>query len=112
MKSSLKKSSTPRSGKRKRRAISPIAIDQTSPTSKAKNSKRNLNVSEKTEKGEASTQGNNFLNLPYNDSEDEEEQGADLENQFVVGHEDLPSPTPKEDQGEQVVEASSRKPRS
>ena len=28
----------------------------------------------------------------------------------MVGHEDLPSPTPKEDQGEKVAEASSSKP--
>ena len=53
-KSSSKKSSTPRSGKRKRRAISPIAIDQASPASKTNTTKRNLYFSEKTEKEEAS----------------------------------------------------------
>ena len=109
--SSSKKYSTPRSGKRKRRAISPIAVDQTSPASKTKKAKRNLDFSEKTEKEEASSQNKNVLNLPYTDSEDEEEQGADLANQVVVGHEDIPSPTPKEYQGEQVVEASYSKPK-
>ena len=98
--SSSKKSSTPRSGKRKRRAISPIAVDQTSPSSKTKKAKRNLDFSKKTEKEEASSQDKNVLNLPYIDSKDEEEQGADLANQVAVGDEDLPSPTPKDDQSQ------------
>ena len=72
-KSSSKKYSIPRSGKRKRRAISPISVDQASPTSKTKKAKRNLDFSEKTEKEEASAQDKNVLNLPYIDSEDEEE---------------------------------------
>ena len=109
--SSSKKSSTPRSGKRKRRAISPIAVDQTSPSSKPNKDKRNLDFSEKTEKEESSSQEKNVLNLPYIDSEDEEEKGADLANQVTEGHEDLPSPTPKDDQSQQVAEASSRKPK-
>ena len=54
----------------------------------------------------------NVLNLPYSDSEDEEEHGTNLADQVVVGNEDLPSPTPKEDQGEPMAEASSSKPRS
>ena len=51
-----KKSSTPRSGKRKRRGISPIASDQASPASNTKKAKRNLDFSEKTEEEEASAQ--------------------------------------------------------
>ena len=96
-KSSSKKSSTPRSGKRKRRAISPIAVDQASLAPKTKRAKRNLDFSEKTKKEEASAQEKNILNLPYSDSEDEEEHGTNLADQVAVGHEDLPSPTPKED---------------
>ena len=59
----------------------------------------NLDLGKKTEKEEASTQGKNVLNLPYIDSEDEEEQGADLANQATVGHVDLPLYTPKDDLG-------------
>ena len=70
---SSKMSSTPVSGKRKRRAISPIPVDQASPTPKTKRAKRNLNFNEKTEKEEASSQEKNVLNLPYSDYEDEEE---------------------------------------
>ena len=111
-KSSLKKYSTPRNGKRKRRAITPIAIDQASAASKTKKAKRNLDFNEKTKKEEALAQDKNVLNLPYTDSKDEEEQGTNLANQVAVGHEDVPSPTPKEDQGEPVAENSSSKPRS
>ena len=71
----------------------------------------NLDFSKKTEKEEDSSQDKNGLNLPYTDSEDEEEQGADLANQVASGHEDLPSPTRREDQGEQVAEASSNNPK-
>ena len=70
-----------------------------------------MDFSKKTKKEEASSQNKNFLNLPYTDSEDEKEQGADLENQVAAGHEDHPSPTPKNDQSQQVAEASSSKPK-
>ena len=93
-----KRSSTPKSGKRKRRAIFPIAFDQTSPSPKPNKDKRNLDFSEKTEKEESSSQDKNVLNLPHTDFEDEEEQGADIANHVAAGHEDLPSPTPKDDQ--------------
>ena len=46
-KSPAKKSNTPRSGKRKRRAISPVAAEQPPSASKAKKVKRNLDFSEK-----------------------------------------------------------------
>ena len=100
-KSSSKKSSTPRSGKRKRRDISPITIDQASPAPKTKKVKRNLDFSEKLE--EVLAPDRNILNLPYSDSEDEEEQETNLAGHFQIGHEDFPSPTPKEDQGEPVA---------
>ena len=56
-----------------------------------------LDFSEKTKNEEASTQAKNVLNLPYTDSEDEEDQGSDLANQVAVGHEDPPLSTPKDD---------------
>ena len=58
--------------------VSPILVDQASPTPKTKRAKRNLDFNEKIEKEEASTQDKNVLNLPYTDSEDEEEQGTNL----------------------------------
>ena len=108
--SSSNKSSTPRSGKRKRRAISPIIVAQASPAPKTKKEKRNLDLSEKVE--EVLALDRNILNLPYSDFEDEEEQETNLAYQFQIGKEEFPSPTPKEDQGEPVAEASSNKPRS
>ena len=71
-KSPSKNSTTPRSGKRKRRAISPVAVDEASPTLKTNKAKRNMDFSGKAE--EAQSQGKNILNLPYTDSEDEEEK--------------------------------------
>ena len=70
-KSSSKNSSTPRSGKRKRRAISPITVDQASPAPKTKKEKINLDFSEKVEG--VPTLDINILNQPYSDFEDEEE---------------------------------------
>ena len=61
---------------------------------------------------EVSAPDRNILNLPYSDSEDQEEREDNLAEQFQVGQEEFPSPTPKEDQGEQEAEASSSKPRS
>ena len=70
-------------------------MDQASPSAKTKKEKRNLDFSEKAE--EASAQDKNVLNLPYSDSEDEEEQETNLADQFQIGQEEFPSPTPKED---------------
>ena len=75
-KSSSKKSSTSRSGKRKRRAISPIIVAQASPAPKTKKAKRNLDLSEKVE--EVLALDRNILNLPYSNSEDEEEHETNL----------------------------------
>ena len=36
------------------------------------------------------------MNLPYSDSEEEREEGADLAVHVVVENEEFPSPTPKE----------------
>jgi hypothetical protein len=113
--SSSRKYSTPRSGKRKRRAISPVAVDQSSPSSKSKKDKKKLDFSKDVEKAEEPPVDKNILNLPYTDSEDEEDQVSTkkkvslAEDPVTIGYGDLPSPTPKEDQGQQIVEASSSK---
>ena len=108
-KSHSKKSTTPRSGKRKRMAISPIIVDQPSSPSKTKKAIRNLDFNKKGK--EILAQSENSLNLPYSDSEEEREEGADLAEQVVAKDEELPSPTPKEDQGEPMEKASFSKPR-
>ena len=65
-----------------------------------------------TEKGqEVTTHSGNILNLPYSDSEEEKEEGADLALQVVAEIEQLPSPSPKE-QDEPVEKASSSKPKT
>ena len=81
-KSLAKNSSTPRSGKRKRRAISPSAVEQPPSSSKAKKVKRNLDFSEKGQ--EVATHSENILNLPYSNSKEEQEEGADLALQVVA----------------------------
>ena len=69
-KSHVRKSSTPRSGKRRRRAISPVATTEKPPSSsKTKKEKRNLDFSEKGQEVEAHEE--NVLNLPYSDYEEE-----------------------------------------
>ena len=94
-KSLAKKSSTPRSGRRNRRAISlAVAAEQPPSSSKAKKVKKNLDFSEKGQEVEAHNE--NILNLPYSDSEEEQEEGADLALQIVPVSKALPSPTPKE----------------
>ena len=80
-KSLAKKSNTPRSGRRKRRAISPVAAEQPFSFSKAKKVKRNLDFSEKGQ--EVAAHSENILNPPYSDSEEEKEEGADLALQIV-----------------------------
>ena len=70
-------SSTPNSGKIKRRAISPAAAEQPPSSSKAKKVKRNLDFNEKGQ--EVTTHSENILNLPYLDSEEEQEEGAHLD---------------------------------
>ena len=65
-----------------------------------------------SEKGqEITTHNENILNLPYSDSKEEQEEGADLALQVVAEIEELPSPTPKE-QDESIEKASSSKPKT
>ena len=103
------KSTTPRSGKRKIRDISLAIVEHPSYPSKAKQAKRNLDFSEKGK--EIIAHSENILNLPYSDSEEEREEGVDLAKQVVAKNEELPSPTPK-DQDDPVEKASSSKTRA
>jgi hypothetical protein len=109
-----KKSSTPRSGKRRRRDISPVPVNQPSP-SNINRTKKKLNFSSETDKAEEPPVNKSILNLPYTDSEDEEVQiDTGHENSFyldvfIARYEDLPSPTPQEEQEPQVADASSSK---
>ena len=84
-KSPSKKSSTPRSGKRKRRVISPTTVEQPSSSSKTNKVKRNLDFSEKGK--EITAHSENILNLPYSDSEEEREEGDDPAEQVVEENE-------------------------
>ena len=77
-----KRSNTPRSGKRKRRDISPVVAEQPPSSSKSNKVKRNLDFNEKGE--EFTTHSENILNLPYSDSEEEQEEGAYLALQVVA----------------------------
>ena len=81
-KSPSKKSTTPRSGKRKRRAISPARVDQPSSPSKTTQDKRNINFNEKGK--EIPAQSENILNFPYSDLEEERGEGAELAEQLTA----------------------------
>ena len=87
-----------------------MEVDQPFSTPKTNKTKRYLDFSGKAREFSASNK--NILNLPYSNSEYQEEHEANLTEQFQVGQEEFPSPTPKEDQAEPVVEASSSKPGS
>ena len=90
-KSPAKKSSTPRSGRRRRSAISPAAaIEQPPSSSKTNKAKRNLDFSEKGQEAEAHQE--NVLNLPYSYSEEEQGEDAALALQIVPFTEALPPP--------------------
>ena len=92
-KSPAKKSSTPRSGRRRRSAISPIAATEQPPfSSKTNKTKMNLDFSEKVQEVEAHNE--NVLNIPYSDFEDEQEEDAALALQIVPVSEAFTSPTP------------------
>jgi hypothetical protein len=121
-----KKSSTPRGGKRKKTTISLVAVDHPSPSSKPRKDKKKLDFSHDTGKEESPPRDKNILNLPYTDSEDEEQPVAIEHEEFVAEqgildavpagepmteHEDFLSQVFKGDQDQQVVEASTNKPK-
>ena len=92
-KSHVKKSNTPRSGRRRGRTISPAtATEQPPSSSKTKKEKRNLDFVEKGQGAKAHQE--NVLNLLYLDSEEEQGEDATLALQIVLFTEALPSPTP------------------
>ena len=65
-----------------------------------------------SEKGqEVATHSENILNLPYLDSKDEQEEGANLALKVVEEIQELPSPTPKE-KDKLAEKASSSKPKT
>jgi hypothetical protein len=78
---SSRKYSTPRSGKRKRRSISPVAFDHPSPSSKPRRTKKKLEFSKEAEKAVDPLVNKRVLNLLYIDSEEEEHQ-------FEIGNEE------------------------
>jgi hypothetical protein len=68
-----KKSSTPRSGKRRRRAISPTLVNQPSPFSRLVKTKKKLNFNSEEEEANEFPVNKIILNLPYTDSKYEEQ---------------------------------------
>jgi hypothetical protein len=118
-----KKSSTPRSGKRRRRAISPTPVNQPSFSPKSGKEKKKLDFSHEKEEVNEIPVNKNILNLPYSDLEDEEKKletghegsvtiGRDnsvFVDIYTASYENLPSPTPQEEQDRQVAKASSSK---
>ena len=69
-----KKSSTPKSSIRKRKAISPPRVETKTSSVKPKRGKRKLNFGKDSEQTKGSPKNNNPLNLPYSDSEEEQEK--------------------------------------
>ena len=68
-----------------------------------------MDFSEKVQEAEAHHE--NILNLPYSDSEEEQEEDATLALQIVPISEALPSPTPQE-QEEPIEKVSSSNPKN
>ena len=107
--SATRKSSTPRTRKRKRRSLSPLIIQQDTSSSKPKRAKKKLRFDQIIEPREASPKLKNLLNLPYSDSEEEaektEEREINLLDQTTEEHFVPPLPIPRD-------EASSSKPKA
>jgi hypothetical protein len=114
-KPAAKKSLTPKSSRRKRRAISPPKEQTESSSVKHKRAKMKLNFGKEGEQTEGLAEGDNPLNLPYSDSEPEqdptEKQGDVQTGQLAEAYPNLPSPTPPEEQNRPLTEASARRPR-
>jgi hypothetical protein len=97
-KTSGRKTITPKSSQRKRRAISPLPQQDESSSSKRKRSKRKLDF----DKAEDVPMEGNPLNLPYSESEPEtehkDEQGEQQTDTVTDEYPNLPTPTPPEEQ--------------
>ena len=101
-----------------RRAISPAPLNQPSPSSNIEKTKKKSNFNSEKEKAKESPVNKRILNLPYTDSEDEEYQietghkdsvTTGRENFvfvdiYTTSYEDLPSPTPQEEQEPQIAD--------
>jgi type I site-specific restriction endonuclease len=74
-----------------------------------------LNFRKEGEQTEGLAEGDNPLNLPYSDSEPEqdptEKQGDVQTEQLAEAYPNLPSPTPPEEQNRPLAEASASRPR-
>jgi hypothetical protein len=108
-----RKTPTPKSIHRNRKGISLPRDPIKSSPSKKKGIKRKLQFEGKQSKNLAT--GNNSLNLPYSDSEPEQEVAETRDNmqteQGVDFHSNLPSPSPAEAHRKPEAEASSSKPK-
>jgi hypothetical protein len=113
-KSIAKKSLTPKSSLRKRKAISPPREPTESSSAKRKRTKRKLQFEGEQTKDLA--EGDNPLNLPYSDSEPEQElaetQGDEQAEQVAEDYPNLPSPTPPDEHSQPLAKASSSKPKA
>jgi hypothetical protein len=112
-KASGRKTPTPKSSHRKRKGISLPRDPIKSSPSKKKGIKRKLQFEGKQSKNPAT--GNNSLNLPYSDSEPEQEVAETRDNmqtkQGADFHSNLPSPSPPKAHRKPEAEASSNKPK-
>jgi hypothetical protein len=112
-KTSGRKTVTPKSSHRKRKGISPPRDPTKSSSGKKKGIKRKLQFEGEQSKDPAT--GNNPLNLPYSDSEPEQELTETQDNvQTEQGADhcsNLPSPTHTEAHSPSVAEPSSSKPK-
>jgi hypothetical protein len=113
-KAATKKTITPKSSHRKRKGISPPRDPIESSSVKKKRIKRKLQFEGEQSKDPAT--GSNPLNLPYSDSEPEQElaetQGNVQAEQGADYCSNLPSPTPPEAHSPPVAKASSSKPKA
>jgi hypothetical protein len=109
-----KKTITPKSSHRKWKGISPPRYSIESSSVKRKRIKRKLQFEGEQSKDPAT--GSNPLNLPYSDSDPEQElsetQGNVQTGQVVDNCSNLPSPTPPEEHSPPVEKSSSSKPKA
>jgi hypothetical protein len=104
----IPRTSTPKSGKRRRRTISPNLVNQPSPSSMLGKTKKKLNFNSEEEEAKEFPVNKSILNLPYTKLDDEEKKfETGHEDSVTTGHdnsvfvdiyttsyENLPSPTP------------------
>jgi hypothetical protein len=113
-KTATKKTITPKRSHRKQKAISPPREPIESSSAKRKRTKRKLQF--EGEKTKDLAEGDKRLNLPYNDSEPEQElagtQGEDQAKKVAEDYPNFPSPTPLDEHSHTLTKASSSKPKA